>query len=334
MKETLRETLRKRAAELKPAADTAFLELALEIYELQALECKPYSQWISSFSGLEPNSLQDIPRLHISAFKCQNVVSRQDQEELTFTSSGTTGAATSKHMLFDSQSYLDNASRGFSQFYGPVSELCILGLLPSYLERTGSSLVFMVEHFINQSSYDSSGMYLHDHQRLFETLQQCKMQSIPTVLIGVSFGLLDFIEHYHVDFPNLVVMETGGMKGRREEISRNQLHTQLQAGFGVEDVHSEYGMTELLSQAYSQGNGRFRCTASMRVFVTDINDPLTIVPYGTAGLLNIVDLANIDSCSFIMTDDLGIVHRDGTFEIIGRLDESDIRGCNLMVADL
>ena len=202
------------------------------------------------------------------------------------------------------------------------------------MERSGSSLVGMVEEFVKVSKYEESGMYLNNHKELSALLNGCKERKIPTLLIGVSFGLLDYLEDYQHDFEDLIVMETGGMKGRREEMTKAGLHDRLKSGFGVSDIYSEYGMTELMSQAYSTGGGLFRPSATMKVFITEINDPKCQAAYGKSGIINIIDLANINTCAFLCTDDIGIAYEDGTFEVIGRLDHSDIRGCNLMVSDL
>jgi len=254
--------------------------------------------------------------------------------ETVYKSSGTTSKAASKHLIAENQLYIQNAINGFQSFYGDISEYCILGLLPSYLERKGSSLVTMVHEFIRKSKYKESGTFLYDHKKLFERLETCKSNNIQTVLIGVSFALVDFIETYKIDFPNLIVMETGGMKGRKKELTRGSLHDKLKNGFGVEKIHSEYGMTELLSQAYSDGYGIYKPSPTMRIVVTELNDPLTVAPYGKAGVINIIDLANIDSCAFLSTEDLGIAYKDGSFEVLGRQDHSDIRGCSLMVSDI
>jgi len=310
-----------------------FYNLAHNVYDYQKENNTHYSKWASAFSR-NIKTLADIPKLHVSAWKSKIVKTGSFDHDVVFESSGTTGSVTSSHYVKDKEYYLENTVLGFEEVYGSVKNYCILGLLPSYLEREGSSLVAMVDHFIKKSKYEKSGTYLLDHQSLEKVLLSNKSNHIPTVLIGVSFGLLDFIDSYNIEFPELIVMETGGMKGRRAEMSKTRLHEIISAGFGVKKVHSEYGMTELLSQAYSQGSGIYRPSSTMKVIMTEINDPLTQAPFGKAGVISIVDLANIDSCSFISTEDVGIGYEDGTFEIIGRLDQSDIRGCNLMVSDL
>ena len=220
---------------------------------------------------------------------------------------------------------------GFEAFYGAVADYCVLGLLPSYLERSGSSLIAMVDHFIQLSKHPKSGFFLYDHAALADVLRQCQKTQQPTLLIGVSFALLDFAEQYSLDLSRITIMETGGMKGRRKEITRQVLHTILQDAFQVDVIHSEYGMTELLSQGYSKGKGIFYPTPTMKVLAREITDPFAVQKNNKTGVLNIIDLANLDSCAFIATDDLGKVAVDGSFEILGRLDSSDVRGCNLMV---
>jgi len=226
--------------------------------------------------------------------------------------------------------YLRNTRRGFEHFYSAPEQYCILALLPSYLERSGSSLISMAEHFIGRSPYPQSGFFLYNTESLLRIIEVCQKKHIPVLLLGVSFALLELAERGPYDFSGVTVMETGGMKGRRREITRQELHAILGEGFQVEGIHSEYGMTELFSQAYSQGEGRFRPAPTMRVLTREISDPLTPQATGRTGGVNIVDLANLDTISFIATDDLGRVYEGGTFEILGRLDDSDIRGCNLL----
>jgi hypothetical protein len=219
----------------------------------------------------------------------------------------------------------------FEQFYGAVDDLCILALLPSYLERQGSSLIYMIDDLIKKSKHPESGFYLNDFHALKRKLEQLTASGSKVLLIGVSFALLDFVELYDLKLSNAIIMETGGMKGRRKEMVREELHEVLKAGFGVSVIHSEYGMTELLSQAYSNGNGIFRTPSWMKVLIRDTEDPLSFQTTGKTGGINIIDLANINSCSFIATQDLGKRYADGSFKILGRFDHSDIRGCNLMI---
>lgn len=280
------------------------------------------------------NLLSDIPFLPISAFKTYEVSSSKNTVQHVFTSSSTTGSVPSRHMVYDIDLYLDHSESIFRKQYGNLENYCFLALLPNYLEREGSSLVAMVEHFINKSKFEESGFYLYDHQKLADQLIACREDGRPTVLFGVSFALLDFLDEFDISFPELTVIETGGMKGRKKEMTKHQLQLLLSDGFGVDHVHSEYGMTELFSQAYSQRDGLFAAPTSMKIFTREITDPFQITAFGKTGVMNIIDLANIDSCAFIETQDLGRLYEDGTFEVLGRLDEADIRGCNLMVSDL
>jgi hypothetical protein len=248
-----------------------------------------------------------------------------------FTSSGTTGMITSSHSVADVSWYVESFRKAFKLFYGDIKNYTVLALLPSYLEREGSSLIYMAQDMITESANADSGFLLYNHQELYNNLIKQKVAGKPTLLIGVTFALLDFVEQYQIEFPQLIVMETGGMKGRRKEMIREELHSTLCTGFGVSVIHSEYGMTELLSQAYSKGNGIFNCPPWMKVITRDTNDPFTLIEAGKTGGVNIIDLANINSCSFIATQDLGKVYEDGSFEVLGRFDNSDIRGCNLLI---
>lgn len=276
-------------------------------------------------------SIEDIPFLPIQFFKSHTVLSTNQDIKKTFASSGTTGSVTSKHHIIDLGIYEDSFNKGFNNFYGNIEDYVILALLPSYLERDGSSLIYMIDHMIKQSQHPESGFYLDNLSELSETLKRIDSQGKRVLLIGVSFALLDLVEAYSFNLNNTIIMETGGMKGRRKELIREELHTVLKSGFGVEKIHSEYGMTELLSQAYSLGHGIFNCPNWMRVLTRDTEDALSIQTKGKTGGINIIDLANINSCSFIATQDLGRVFNNNSFEIIGRFDTSDIRGCNLMV---
>jgi phenylacetate-coenzyme A ligase PaaK-like adenylate-forming protein len=311
-----------------------FQEVALQVFQYQARHCAVYRNFINGL-GLQPDhitQLAEIPFLPIEFFKNHQVVSNPASAEVTFTSSGTTGMITSSHLVTDVSWYQESFRKAFELFYGPVQQYCILALLPAYLERAGSSLVYMADDLIRQSGHADSGFYLYNHPDLHQQLVKQQQAGTPTVLIGVTFALLDFVEQHSIHFPELVVMETGGMKGRRKEMIREDLHQQLCAGFGVPAIHSEYGMTELLSQAYSKGQGIFNCPPWLRIQTRDTNDPLSSVSYGKTGGVNIIDLANINSCSFLATQDLGKVYPDHSFEILGRFDASDIRGCNLLIA--
>tara|TARA_B110000459_G_scaffold22528_1_gene21640 strand:- start:321 stop:1295 length:975 start_codon:yes stop_codon:yes gene_type:complete len=275
--------------------------------------------------------VEEIPFLPIQFFKSHAVLSSTQAVKETFTSSGTTGSSVSKHMVTDLSWYTKSYTKGFEYFYGPIEEYTVLGLLPNYLERDGSSLIYMVDDFIKKSNKPASGFYLNNLTELSKTLIALDKKGEKVLLIGVTFALLDLIERQQFKLQNTIIMETGGMKGRRKEIIRNELHEILCAGFGVSKIHSEYGMTELLSQGYSSGDGVFDCPPWMKILARDTEDALTMVGTNKTGGLNVIDLANYNSCSFIATQDLGKVDNNGRFEVLGRFDHSDIRGCNLMV---
>ncbi|NNF19516.1 MAG: acyl transferase [Flavobacteriaceae bacterium] len=306
---------------------------AMEVFRHQYRENKIYQQFCDLLDR-NPSKVSEpgqIPYLPIEFFKSAEVLSGSGDAEAVFTSSGTTGALSSKHKVLRLSVYEQSFREAFKLFYGDVNNYCVLALLPSYLERSGSSLVYMVADMIAGSQYPESGFYLNELDALEQRIQSLEERKIPTLLIGVSFALLDFIEEHPMQLEHTMVMETGGMKGRRKELVREELHRLLKKGFGTDRIHSEYGMTELLSQAYSKGEGRFYCPPWMRVAARDPEDPLSWQADGRSGGLNITDLANVDSCSFIATQDLGKIYQDGSFEVLGRFDHSDIRGCNLMV---
>lgn len=308
-------------------------ELALEIFRYQATYNAVYREFIQKLS-IRPDQVdcvEEIPFLPVSFFKTDYVMTGNFQPEMIFSSSGTTGAATSRHYVKDLQLYQESFLNGFRYFFGNIKEYVVLALLPSYLEREGSSLVYMAEKLIKLSNDKHSGFYLHDYEKLSETLHALKKLGKKVLLLGVTYALLDLSEQYPIHFPDLIVMETGGMKGKRKEMIREELHARLTSAFGVKKIYSEYGMTELLSQAYSKGDGIFATPPWMKVLVRDINDPLTILSAGHIGGINIIDLANIYSCSFIAVQDLGKIDATGRFEVIGRFDNSDVRGCNLLV---
>ncbi|RYE57720.1 MAG: acyl transferase [Sphingobacteriales bacterium] len=310
-----------------------FEDLCLEVFRHQVDNCTVYEKYIS-YLRIVPEKIvkwTEIPYLPIGFFKTHNVISSTDKPEIVFSSSGTTGIVQSKHLVTDPEVYRKSFNLAFEKFYGKVSDACLLALLPSYLEREGSSLIYMVDELIRQSHHPDSGYFLHNHDELHYTLNKLKSTGQKTILIGVTYALLDFIEAHQLDFPDLVVMETGGMKGKRREMVREELHELLKRGFGVDSIHSEYGMTELLSQAYSAGSGVFACPPWMRITLRDTNDPLSALTTDRTGGINVIDLANINSCSFIATQDLGRLHNNGDFEVLGRFDNSDIRGCNLLV---
>ncbi len=276
-------------------------------------------------------SIEQIPFLPIQFFKSHSVISDSNPIQTTFTSSGTTGMITSKHLVTDVSIYEESYRKGFSQFYGNIEDYAILALLPSYLEREGSSLIHMVDDLIQLSNHPESGFYLHNYDELIAKLIQLDQTGQNVILIGVTYALLDLVEKHSFQLENTIIMETGGMKGKRKEMIREELHQQLCNGFGVNTIHSEYGMTELLSQAYSLGEGIFECPSWMQILVRDTEDALSYVREGKTGGINVIDLANINSCSFIATQDLGKKYANGSFEVLGRFDHSDIRGCNLMV---
>ncbi|MGG6229688.1 acyl transferase [Tenacibaculum sp. SDUM215027] len=310
-----------------------FNKTALQVFKHQFKNNRVYR----SFCDLiyvhpsDVNTIEQIPFLPIQFFKTREVLSSTNEIQETFTSSGTTGSTTSKHLVTDLSWYETSYLKGFKHFYGNIEDYVVLALLPNYLERKGSSLIYMVDDLIKRSNHSESGFYLNNLDELAKKLIQLDKQNKKVLLFGVSFALLDLIEQYEFNLSNTIIMETGGMKGRRKELIRNELHTILSDGFGVDTIHSEYGMTELLSQGYSKGNGIFNCPPWMQILTRDTEDALTILPKGRSGGINVIDLANYNSCSFIATQDLGKVYQDNSFEIIGRFDNSDIRGCNLMV---
>lgn len=305
----------------------------METFAFQAHHCAVYREYLSLIN-VEPQAVErpeNIPFLPIEFFKSHRVTSRSDVPQIVFSSSGTTGSVQSKHYVADVALYEQSFRTAFEQCYGTPADTAIIALLPAYSERTGSSLIYMVDELIRQSNHPRSGYFLYNHDELHHVLLALKDQCTKTLLIGVTYALLDFVENHPIDFPGLIVMETGGMKGRRREMIREELHEQLCQGFNVAHIHSEYGMTELLSQAYAKGNGLFHCPPWMQVHIRDTNDPFEMLPMGRTGGINIIDLANIHSCAFIATQDLGKKHSDGNFEVLGRFDQSDIRGCNLLV---
>lgn len=314
-------------------SEQAFIELALETFRRQVRDNPVYSSFAKALR-VDPDNVTDInkiPFLPVEFFKSHSVSTGEFIPEIVFTSSGTTGMSQSKHPVKALALYEESFIRGFELFYGPLAGYTILALLPSYLEREGSSLIYMVDELITRSNKPESGYFLYNHDELYHSLNDLKAKNRKVILIGVTYALLDFTERYTISFPGLIVMETGGMKGKRKEMIRPELHETLCKGFGVDSIHSEYGMTELLSQAYSKGKGIFNCPPWMKMLVRDVNDPLTFLGSNRTGGVNIIDLANQDSCAFISTQDLGLVYPDGSFEISGRYDNSDIRGCNLLV---
>jgi hypothetical protein len=310
-----------------------FEKIALKVFRFQYENNLVYQEFCD-FLKIDKQSvktLQQIPFLPIQFFKNHNVVSNTNEIQETFTSSGTTGMISSKHLVTDVSLYEQSYRNAFSEFYGNIEDYAILALLPSYLERSGSSLIYMVKDFIELSNNEHSGFYLHNYDELIAKLIELDNAGQNILLIGVTYALLDLVEKQKFQLKNTIIMETGGMKGKRKELIREELHEILCDGFGVSSIHSEYGMTELLSQAYSLGNGIFECPAWMQILIRDTEDAMTYVSNGKTGGINVIDLANINSCSFIATQDLGKKYPNNSFEVLGRFDNSDIRGCNLMV---
>jgi hypothetical protein len=309
-----------------------FLQKALELFQFQYRENALYHSFaeLIQVNPSRVSALHQIPFLPVSFFKTASVTSGQFEPEIIFESSGTSGHSTARHCVRDLGLYRESFVKGFEFFYGVPQDYCILGLLPAYLERKGSSLVYMVEELIRLSGHAQSGFYLYDFEKLHRVLDELEERGQQTLLIGVSFALLDFAELYPMKLSHTLVMETGGMKGRKKELTRMELHEILEKKLGLTRVHSEYGMTELLSQAYSSGKGLYQPVPWMKMLVRDEDDPQQLHSFGE-GLLNIIDLANRDSCAFIATDDVVRLNEDGSFEVLGRMDNSDIRGCSLLV---
>ena len=321
--------------------NTNFESTAIQVFRFQYHNNSVYHDYTNAL-GVDPTlvqSLTQIPFLPIRFFKTHLVVSTVFDPAIIFESSGTTGSVNSRHVVKDLSLYKKSFTLGFEKFYGPVKDYCVIGLLPSYLERGGSSLVYMVNELINESGHSQSGFYLNEYDKLSETLTRLEEAKQKTILVGVTFALLDFAEQKRLELKHTTIMETGGMKGRREVMVREEVHKHLRDAFNVPSIHSEYGMTELLSQAYSKGEGIFQNPAWMKVVIRDDEDPLSVVSRESSvvsrqsvqGAINIIDLANIYSCSFIATDDVGRLYDDGSFEVSGRMDNSDVRGCSLML---
>lgn len=326
------ETFESFKRELYPQNDEAFAEIALRLFRFQAKHCAVYREYLQ-FREVNADSvtgIEQIPFLPIQLFKTHSIRTGNWKEEQVFHSSGTTGQSLSSHAIPSLAFYEKHSQKIFEDTFGPLKGFHVLCLLPSYLERTGSSLVAMAAHFIRESGSDSSGFFLNDLDGLSRTLESLH-DGRKVLLLGVSFALLDLAERYDLNLSHCMVMETGGMKGRRKELIREELHQVLRENLHAKTIYSEYGMTELLSQAYSAGQGIFACPPSLRVHIREINDPDTPEIKGT-GRINIIDLANFHSCAFIETQDLGRIAQSGHFEVIGRMDNSDIRGCNLLIA--
>lgn len=309
------------------ATQADFDRMTLEVFRFQAEACAPYREYLELL-GVDPAAVEcpkQIPFLPIELFKSHRVYCGSNPPQQIFTSSSTTGQTPSRHYVADLRIYEEAFTRSFELFYGPAEQTAIYALLPNYLEREGSSLIYMVEGLIRRGG---GGFYLYDHDALLRDMEAHQGKKI---LLGVSYALWDLAEEQRGALHDVIVMETGGMKGRREELPREEFHRLLCDAFGVQSIHSEYGMAELMSQAYSDGNGIFRTPPWMRICVRDLNDPFRLLPNGVTGGVNLIDLANLYSCSFLQTQDLGKVYDDGSFRILGRISGSEIRGCNLLV---
>lgn len=315
------------------SSEEDFARLAIEVFQYQAVHNEVYRGYLDAL-GVRPakvGQLSQIPFLPISFFKSHKVLTGNQEAEMIFTSSGTSGQGVSRHFVADPDLYRQSFLRAFKSFYGDPKDYCILALLPTYLEREGSSLIYMAEELIHLSGDADSGFYLDEWDRLASVVSAKLKDGQKVLLLGVTFALLDFSEKFSLPAGPLTVMETGGMKGRRQEMLRAEVHEKLKTRLGVQQVHSEYGMTELLSQAYSHANGHFYAPAWMKVLIRQTDDPFGPEKHGRTGGINVIDLANLDSCCFVETQDLGRLHPDASFEVMGRFDNSDIRGCNLMM---
>ncbi|MDB5232110.1 MAG: acyl transferase [Chitinophagaceae bacterium] len=302
---------------------------AIALFHHQFTNNPVYREWCELVNETNPATIEQIPFLPVSFFKSKKILSSKDERGLVFSSSGTTGAATSSHFVPDPDIYRKSFITCFERFYGPLTNFCVLGLLPSYLERSGSSLVMMVDEMIRLSNDPASGFYLNDFEQLHSNLLQLDANEKQVLLIGVTYALLDFAEQFPLSLRNTIVMETGGMKGRKKEITRQEVHSLLKSAFDLNEIHSEYGMTELLSQAYSKSDGIFRCPPWMKIMIRDDEDPMLVNDEGQ-GLINVIDLANIHSCAFLALEDIGKLDKNGSFEVMGRMDNSDLRGCSLL----
>jgi phenylacetate-coenzyme A ligase PaaK-like adenylate-forming protein len=317
----------------KIASTEEFEQLTLEIFQYQSENNTVYKQFLAflEFDTTSVKKITDIPFLPIDFFKQFEVITGKSESKEIFLSSGTTGSVQSKHFVTDLSVYEESYIKSFELFYGPIKDYTMLALLPSYQEREGSSLIYMADDLIKKSNNLDSGFYLDDLDKLAKKLKDLNAKGSNILLIGVTYALLDLIEKHQFNLQNAIVMETGGMKGKRREMVREELHNKLCKGFGVTTIHSEYGMTELLSQAYSMGNGIFETPPWMKILIRDPEDAFTYLPNFKSGGINVIDLANCNSCSFIATQDLGKLHSDNTFEVLGRFDHADIRGCNLLI---
>jgi hypothetical protein len=313
--------------------DKNFLSKALRLFEYQYFNNIIYRQYCDLLhcNPAHVKTLEELPFLPISFFKTHKVVTGTFEPHTVFFSSGTTSMQASKHYIKDLALYERSFTESFRHFYGAVEDYTFLALLPNYQENPHSSLIYMIDKLMQLSDSPYNGYFLDNHQQLFDRLQFLKTTDRKVIFFGVSYALLNFAEHYQLQFPELIIFETGGMKGRRKEMVKEELHAILTAVFGVSKIHSEYGMCELLSQAYSSGDNIFYTPPRMKLLLRDERNPLLHSLTLTAGLLNVIDLANAHSCAFIATDDLGRRHLDGGMEILGRMDSAEVRGCNLLI---
>lgn len=309
----------------------SFKKTMIDVFYYQYENNIIYRRFVDNFKIKSIKKIEDIPFIPIEAFKFHKIFCNETKKAFIFKSSGTTNLQRSSHYVYDIDIYQKSLLRGFKNSFNFNGDSVILALLPSYIENGDSSLVYMVDYLIKQSDKNEGGFYLNNYFELNKKLKKLKSEGRNVFLFGVSYALLDFIDEYEINYPELILIETGGMKGRRKEMIREELHKRLKSGFGVEKVFSEYGMTELMSQAYTKGKERFYIPPWMKVIIRDANDPKKIMNHGESGLLDIIDLANLNSCSFIKTQDIGKSYPDGGFEVLGRFDNSDIRGCNLMI---
>lgn len=331
--EAIRKELIRQIAHISVAN---FDEIALEVFRYQATFNPLYEAYLKllKIKPAQIKSLDTIPFLPISFFKTHAVKTGEWVPEAVFTSSGTSGRETSRHYVRDLAFYLHNTQRGFEHFFGDLSQYCFLALLPSYLERTGSSLITMTAHFIQQSKYPQSGFFLQNIEELIGILKDCKKNKIPTVLLGVSFALLDIAEKYKLDLDGIIVMETGGFKGRRKELIRSELHEILCQAMMQKAIASEFGMTEMMSQCYSKKDGIFYVSPTVKILIREITDPFSPEKTGRPGVMNIIDIANIDTISFLASDDIGLTHDNhGEFGVLGRVSDQQ-RGCNLLLQEI
>jgi len=308
-----------------------FEEIIFKVFDYQIDNNPIYAAYAALIlKGKKPKVISEIPFLPISFFKSNQIICKGKAVEKVFLSSGTSGEQ-SKHLVADISIYKESYLKSFEQFYGNIDQYCILSLLPNYREREGSSLIYMVDDLIAKSTHSKSGFYLNDYHKLSKTLQYLENEQQKTILFGVSYALLNLADNFPMNLKSTIIMETGGTKGSSKEIIKDELHDKLKSAFSLNNIHSEYGMTELLSQSYSLANGNFKSPAWKKILIRDTNDPLSIIGYNKTGGINIIDLANINSCPFIATQDLGKTRHDGTFEVLGRFDNADVRGCNLLV---